>query len=103
MKPIDIRDHNFQSLRGELHERCQQVLMALAVHGPCTTRQLAQRAQMDLLYVRPRITDLGSVGLVLCVGREAGEGVYRVASPQEWEGWRSTAVETLTSGQLQLM
>ena len=102
MNPTELRNHNFQTIRDTLNDRCVRVLCQLAVHGPCTTRQLAERAHMDILSVRPRVTDLCHMGLAQMTGSESGEGVYRATTETEWEAFRSGVVERLTSGQMQL-
>jgi predicted transcriptional regulator len=101
--PTALRDHNFDSLRATLDERRRGVLYALAQHGPCTTRQLALSARMDILSIRPRVTELKDLGLITYVGREAGEGVYAVTPQAEWQRWHAAQVEERTSGQLQLV
>lgn len=103
MNALDIRNDNFASLRDRLEDSRRDVLCSLAAHGPCTTRQLAQLSQRDILSVRPRITELKEVGLVVLAGRESGEGIYRVAAQPEWEAWHAAQLEEQTSGQLQLV
>lgn len=103
MTSTDIRNENFHHLRSQLVEKCATVLRELAVHGPCTTRQLAQLSGRDILSVRPRITDLKDLGLVVLSGREGGEGIYAVASQSEWEQWHATVTEERTTGQLQMI
>jgi DNA-binding transcriptional ArsR family regulator len=103
MKPTDIRNENFTTLRAGLDERRAAVLRQLAVFGPCTTRELATNAAQDILSVRPRVTELVQLGLVVLHDRERGEGVYRVATQAEWEAWRTSLIEERTSGQLQLV
>lgn len=99
MKPIDIRNANWADLRGELSGRLEQVFEAWLVHGPCTTRQLAAQSGIDILNVRPRTTDLCTVGLVECIGQADGEGIYAVRSMGDWEVWRSRQPSVEVSGQ----
>lgn len=103
MSPVDIRNENFDSLRASLDERRRSVLCDLAQHGPCTTRQLAERSRRDILSVRPRVTELCQLGLVVlehCVGRE---GVYSVRNQRDWELRHDRQMEEQTSGQMQLV
>ncbi len=83
MQPIQIRDMNWQQLQERISGLRQTVHEALRMHGPCTTRQLAERARLDLLTVRPRVTELVELGFAVCTGREGGEGVYRACSYHE--------------------
>jgi DNA-binding IclR family transcriptional regulator len=82
MKPATIRDLNWQ----QLHERVRglrlAVLEALRMAGPCTTRELAARSGLDLLTVRPRVTELEQLGFVECIGG-GSEGIYRVRTHDE--------------------
>jgi len=103
MTAKEIRDQNFTSLRATLDERRREVLFALAQHDPCTTRQLALLSHRDVLSVRPRITELKDLGLVVLDGRDAGEGIYRCADQDEWQTWHTRLVEEHTSGQMQLV
>jgi predicted transcriptional regulator len=103
MKPTDIRDQSFDTLRATLDDRRSLVLRQLAVHGPCTTRELATNAALDILSVRPRVTELLQLGLVILDGRERGEGIYRVATQGEWEAWHDEQMEQQTTGQLQMI
>ncbi len=103
MKPIDIRNENFTAIRAGLDERRADVLRQLAVHGPCTTRDLATHSGIDLLTVRPRITELCQMGLVELLRRVGGEGVYGVRTQSDWETWRDRQLEESTTGQMQLV
>jgi hypothetical protein len=103
MKPTDIRNENFTHLRDGHDERRAAVLRSLARYGPCTTRELATQSGLDILSVRPRVTELLQVGLVVLHDRDRGEGVYRVAIQSEWEAWRDQQMEEKVSGQLQLV
>jgi hypothetical protein len=93
MKPVDIRDANWEALRQQLDGRVQEVYSAWLAHGPCTTRQLAAASGIDILNVRPRTTDLMGIGLVECVGRQAGQGIYQARSNEAWVAWQRYVVE----------
>ena len=103
MKTTDIRDENFTHLCATLDDRRATVLRYLAVYGPCTTRHLAQLSTLDILSVRPRVTELVQMGLVELRERVRGEGVYAVRSQREWEQWQAQKLEETTTGQLQLV
>lgn len=103
LSPETIRDENYTHLRGGLNDRRRAVLIALAVHGPCTTRELAERSHTDILSVRPRITELFDVQLVMLVGRQHGEGVYRVSTEEEWCAWYARLRAERLSAQQQLI
>lgn len=92
MKPIDYRNATFDVIKGNLEGHRRIVYDALRTLGPQTTRHLAELAQMDLLTVRPRITELIGLGLVELVqtggkdsDRRAKEGTYRALSYAEAE------------------
>jgi predicted transcriptional regulator len=93
--PSQIRDTNFHRLRGSLDFRRAAVLDAIT-HAvePRTTRQLAARMGRDVLSIRPRVTELVQVGLVVCTGRDDGEGLYRAATQAEWEAWQQAQLST---------
>lgn len=93
MKAVEIRDANFEQLRGGLREKLRRVYEAFAAAGPCTTRQLAEATGMDILSVRPRATDLERLGLLALRGAVTGpggrrEGLWAVTTRAEWEAWR---------------
>lgn len=83
MSPSAIRDLNWQQLQERVSGLRATVHEALRMHGPCTTRQLAAKAGLDILTVRPRVTELVEIGFATCTGREGGEGIYRACSFQE--------------------
>jgi hypothetical protein len=99
MTGVDYRNLTFQGLRDRLDESKREVYTAWVVHGPGTTRELAEKSGIDLLTFRPRTTDLGKVGLVRVCGGRNGEGVYEAVPREEWELWRESQV----NGQLMLI
>lgn len=103
MRAIDIRDATWDRVRQDLQGRLQEVYTAWVVHGPCTTRQLAERSRIDILNVRPRTTDLAGLGLVVFMDMEAGEGVYQARTQGEWESWLAAQRESVVTGQLNLI
>lgn len=88
MKPTNIRDATFSSLRQNLGDARKAVYEAWVVHGPATTRELARKSGIDILTLRPRTTDLYNLGLVELVGTERTfEGVYRAVAEERWSAW----------------
>lgn len=95
MKPVDLRNETFESLRGRLNADLQTVLRGYKERGPCTTEELAAKLSdtgLGLLTVRPRTTDLCARGLVVLdveetTRRKTAEkircGVYRAATELE--------------------
>lgn len=81
--PEDIRDAQLRALDPRvltgLRRRCY---FELLWRGPATTRALAARLEVDLLSVRPRVTELCQAGLVACDQVQDHEGVYRALSPE---------------------
>ena len=75
-----VRDMAFGALRDELCGLRKVVHESLLIHGPCTTRELAELTGLDLLVVRPRVTELGQAGLAEVVGRVGREGVWAAVS-----------------------
>jgi predicted transcriptional regulator len=79
MKPIDFRNETWRDVELRVEGLRRDVYYALAKAGACTTRQLAEKSGIDLLTVRPRVTELYQIGLVELVNEESGggEGIYR--------------------------
>jgi hypothetical protein len=87
MTSTDYRDMTWEQVQEHLVEDRLRVYHGLQVWGPCTTRQLAGLIGMDLLTVRPRVTELVQMDLAEEVevpkerrflDRVAREGYYRV-------------------------
>ena len=76
MVPIDFRNATFRDIQSRLSGLRASVYEALLERGPCTTRQLAQVDGLDLLTIRPRITELVQLGLVQCLETKGHEGTY---------------------------
>jgi hypothetical protein len=64
MKPIDYRNETWESIRGRLAGLRQDVYAAFELYGPCTTRELAERSDIDILTLRPRATELYQLGFL---------------------------------------
>lgn len=105
MTPIDYRNATWQDLQAHVVDLRLRVLSALRQHGPCTTRELASLSGIDLLTVRPRVTELKELGFVELVEDKAtktaaalrgyaGQGVYRALSEEEaWQIYKNRVRE----------
>lgn len=109
MKPVDIRDMNFERMEATLPPKRDMVWRAWLAYGPRTTRELATLMQIDILAVRPRTTELYECGLVMLAdwvegdGTRAGEGVYRARTAAEWAQWAEEQRRPLQARQLQMI
>jgi hypothetical protein len=79
MKPIDYRNETWESLQERLSGLRQSVYQAWQAYGPGTTREVAQKAGIDILTFRPRTTELFQMGFVEVVddAESVGEAVYQ--------------------------
>lgn len=101
MSPIDLRNATFRDITARLVNLRASIYEALLEHGPCTTRQLARDCGIDLLTVRPRVTELVQLGLAVLVESEHHEGVYKALPIAEAEA-AFHARQTALSGGSQL-
>ena len=87
MKATDCRSETWESIRRRLSGDRQRVYEHLLRFGPCTTRQMATDCMgLSLLTIRPRVSELVSLGLARCVGRKhnrASEGIYQAVPLEE--------------------
>ena len=102
MKPIDFRNQTFEELKPLLDHRRAEVHHAWLKHGPGTTRDVADRADLDILTFRPRSTELYQLGLLELTGKDGHHGVYRARTIAEWELFVA-ARHILGDSQLQLV
>lgn len=72
----ELRDQVFRNLQERLSGLRLRVWENLTIWGPTTTRILAQRSGIDILTVRPRVTELVECGLAELTEMRDGEGVY---------------------------
>lgn len=81
MKTTDPRDMTWAELRDEtlsgLRSRIWEWLRAI---GPATTSQIAEGMDINILTVRPRVSELALLGFVEPIGRDGREGVYRAVT-----------------------
>lgn len=107
MKAIDHRNTTWAAVRENLSGRRLAVYSELARLGPCTTRDLAFKSGMDILTVRPRVTELLQLGFADMVApvdplKPGHEGVYFALSEEAaLQIFRERQAAT-TSGQLPL-
>ena len=83
MTPVDIRNENFEAIFGRLTEMRFQAWVALKMYGPGTTREIAGAAGMDILTLRPRVTELCDLGFAYLAGRAGRAGVYAARNYEE--------------------
>jgi len=102
MKAIDFRNQTFEDLRPLLDHIRATVHHAWLAHGPGTTRDVADKADLDILTFRPRSTELYQLGLLELTGKEGHQGVYRARTIAEWE-LHVAARHILGESQLQLV
>lgn len=75
----------FKDLQRQLVSLRLSVYDALLEHGPCTTRELATACGMDILTVRPRMTELVQLGFAVCLDSQGHEGRYQALTLAEAE------------------
>lgn len=85
LKPTQLRNATWTEVCGHITADMRRVHAAWRVHGPGTTKQVAERAEISLLTFRPRTTDLYHLGLVECVARAGNAGVYAYRSEEDAE------------------
>lgn len=76
MNPEAIRNANWGEIQAWVSGARRKVYEALRGLGPSTTQALANAMGMNLLTVRPRVTELVQVGLVELYDKDGHEGVY---------------------------
>lgn len=100
MKPIDIRNENWESIYGRLSKERLDAWIKLGSVGPCTTRKLAEAMGLRVEDVRPRVTELYQMGFVVLSSKVGKEGVYKAVSiPQA----KSTFEERKAAGDQMLL
>ena len=84
MKAVDFRNSTWGEIRDQLSGYRMAVHSAFVAHGPATTRDVAEKSRIPLLTLRPRVTELLTLGFLELVGDERGcEGVYRARTLEE--------------------
>jgi len=85
MSPINYRDATWRDIQGRLCSLRASVYEALLEFGPCTTRELTRYCDIDLLSIRPRMTELVQLGFAECLDNRGTEGTYRALTATEAE------------------
>lgn len=84
MKTLECRSETWDSIQKRLEGDRLRVYDLLTRIGPSTTRELAAaQGSISLLTIRPRMTELVTLGLARCVGRRkdgVSEGIYQAVS-----------------------
>lgn len=89
----EIRRMNFESVFAQVHRLRFAAWGAIMLHGPGTTREIAERSGMDILTLRPRITELLALGFVELIGRSGREGIYKGRNYEEARQWHEAQSE----------
>ena len=63
VKTTDFRNTAFNEIKAMLSGKRAEVYRGLCLHGPCTTEELARKMALNILSVRPRVTELCQLGL----------------------------------------
>lgn len=89
MKPIDIRNETFAEINARLNEEREVVYrrMLASDEKTGTVRDWADRFEMELSSIAPRITELYQMGAVELVDRCERRGIYRARTEPEWMLW----------------
>ena len=110
MDPVDYRNATWDAICGRVAGLRSATYLALLLHGPCTTRDLARKSNFDLLTIRPRVTELIQLGFALLVedaGGRGTEGTYRALSVVEaqalFQRRRAEALGQRVQGELNLV
>lgn len=77
MKNTDPRDMTWAEIRDSLAGTRELIHAWLLAHGPATTMTIADALRMNLLSVRPRVSELCAWGFAECTGRAKHEGFYQ--------------------------
>lgn len=82
MKPTDIRNENWEAIQTRITGKRREVYEAFLKGPAATTEQMAARSGINLLTLRPRVTELFDLKLLRLVEKRAGSGVY-IGVPEE--------------------
>jgi hypothetical protein len=80
MKPVDIRNENFEAIRERLTGDRAEIYHELSFHQPCTCWALMQKmGRNNINGVAPRVTELCQIGLAECIGveKKTRRGIYQ--------------------------
>ena len=76
MTPEQIRNANWIDIQKLVSGQREMVYNSLLACGRCTTDALAASMKRSVLSVRPRISELCGLGLVVLVGKDGHDGIY---------------------------
>lgn len=79
MTGSDVKRMCWAERRARLEGLREAVWCAMTTQVWCamTTREIAAASGLDLLTVRPRVTELCQLGFAECVGHSKQDGLYR--------------------------
>ncbi len=77
MKTTDARNLTWEQIQGHIAGMRARVYRAFESHGAGTTSEVAAAEGISILTLRPRTTELASLGLIEIISVRDGEGVYR--------------------------
>ena len=101
MKTTDVRNLTWQEIRGTLGGMRELIHAWLLTHGPATTKTIAGELNLNLLSVRPRVSELCAWGFAECVGTvDRWDGLYRAVTVYEAQARHE---ESLRESQLNLL
>lgn len=83
MNTTQIKTENFEAIFARVQGLRALCWFALAKHGPGTTRQIAGWTGLDLLTVRPRVTELCDLGFARLAGKQKREGIYMACTYEQ--------------------
>jgi hypothetical protein len=87
MNAVDFRSMTFAGLRARIAGDRARVYDAFLCWGPGTTREVSDKARIDILTLRPRATELLQLGAIELLRGEGHEGVYGTRSLGSHEAW----------------
>ena len=93
LNTTEIRRMNFEAIFAQVNSLRFAAWGAVMRYGPGTTREIADRSGLDLLTLRPRITELLALGFVELVGRAGREGIYKGRNYAEARQWHESQQE----------
>ena len=103
MRAVDVRNETWAEVCRRVTGLRQRVYGVLLREGPMTTRELAAASGIDILTVRPRVTELMEIGLVKIRGKRRCEGMYEaVALNEAKEDYETRQVGEKTAEQMRL-
>ena len=87
MNPSAFRNNCLENLLYRLSAGRTLVYRGWLAHGPGTTREVANKSNIHLLFFRPRTTELYQMGLITLdeIQPKGCEGRYRVTTASEFE------------------